>query len=87
MPELQESSDIIADGIQYALLSNDNGKSYLLRYKEERQSCLIEGDEASSFIQEYESVKTQYPGYDTDQILAQLWDQGGYSWMAVSDEE
>jgi predicted aspartyl protease len=33
------------------------------------------------FRGDYEAIKVQYPTYEPDQMLAQLWDQGGYSWI------
>ncbi len=87
MPETQDSVVVIAEGAQFALRSFDKGAAYVLSCKEENASAHVEGDEIAGFLQEYESIKVQYPGYDADQALAQLWDQGGYSWMAVPDEE
>lgn len=87
MPEAQESLNMIEEGTQFALRSGDNGALYVLSCKEENTSAHIQGDDLTAFKAEFDHVKSQYPGYDTDQILAQLWDQGGYSWMAVPDEE
>jgi hypothetical protein len=78
---------VIAEGAQFALRACDDGSAYLLSCKEESTSAHVQGEEAIGFLEEYEKVKAQYPGYDTDQVLAQLWDQGGYSWMAVPDAE
>jgi hypothetical protein len=86
MPELQKPI-IVAEGAQFALWSYDNGAAYVLRSKEDQASVRFEGDEATALLQDYETVKAQYPAYGTDQLLAQLWDQGGYSWMAVPDSE
>lgn len=87
MPELQEPVAVVAEGEQFALLSSGGGAVYALRSKEDQTSAYFEGEESAAFLAEYESVKAQYPGYTADQLLAQLWDQGGYSWMAVPDEE
>ncbi|MDD5033953.1 MAG: hypothetical protein PHE55_04275 [Methylococcaceae bacterium] len=81
-----EPAVIIAEGVQFALSSFENGNSYVLRSKEDNSSAHLQGDDIVTFLQEYESIQTQYPHYDADQMLAQLWDQGGYSWMAVPDE-
>lgn len=87
MSEMQEPPVMIAEGELYTLRSCDHGATYLLSSKEENSSAHLEGDDLTGFLAAYEEAKTQYPGYSTDQILAQLWDQGGYSWMAVPDED
>jgi hypothetical protein len=86
MTELLEPT-VVAEGADYVLISCGQGSSYRLSFKEEKMSALVEGDDVPGFIAEYESIKSQYPSYSVDQVLAQLWDQGGYSWMAVPDEE
>lgn len=87
MPQPPSPAETIAEGEQYALVSYGHGIAHALRYKEENTSAYFEGDENAAFLAEYQSVKDQYPQYGTDQLLAQLWDQGGYSWMAVPDDE
>jgi hypothetical protein len=77
---------VVAEGTEYALFSNAEESAFVLRHKAENSSAFLEGDELAAFLRDYQSVKDQYPGYDADQILAQLWDQGGYSWMAGPDE-
>jgi hypothetical protein len=84
---IQAFFKLIAEGEQFELSSNDSGTEYLLRNKEEASTAHLEGDDAEAFSQEYSTIKTQFPDYSIDQMLAQLWDQGGYSWMAVADED
>ena len=36
---------------------------------------------------DYAGDQVQYPDWKPDQTLAQLWDQGGYSWLAAQDGE
>ena len=86
MPEMQEPIVVITDGPQFALLSCGNDAAYVLRSKADGTSAYVEGDDIAAFLRDYDAIKSQYPSYDTDQTLAQLWDQGGYSWMAVPDE-
>jgi hypothetical protein len=86
MAEMPEPIVVIAEGRQFALLSCGNDATYVLRSKDEGSSAYVEGDDITAFLHDYESIKSQYPDYDTDQTLAQLWDQGGYSWMAVPDD-
>lgn len=86
MHDMHDPAVVIAEGPQFVLHSRDNGASYVLSSKEDRTSTYVQGDDVAAFLREYESIKTQYPGYSADQTLAQLWDQGGYSWMAEPDE-
>lgn len=86
MHETHYPAVVIAEGPQFALFSRDNGASYVLSSKEDRASTHVQGDDVAAFLREYESIKTQYPAYSADQALAQLWDQGGYNWMAEPDE-
>ena len=39
------------------------------------------------FRADYETIQRQFPDWKPDQTLAQLWDQGGYSWLAAQDGE
>ena len=87
MAEMQDSMAVVAEGEQFALFSNGDGSTYILRSKEDRASTHIEGEDVAAFLAEFDNVKAQYPTYTTDQLLAQLLDQGGYSWMASPDEE
>lgn len=83
----EDEYQVIADGNNYKLLANKEGTIYLLKSREDASTVQVEGHDMTTFLSDYEAVKAQYPNYDTDQILAQLWDQGGYSWMAVPDDE
>ena len=87
MRELPEPTEVIAEGEQFSMISCGNGSLYALRSKEDKTSAYIEGGDIPTFLAEYENAKTAYPAYNADQILSQIWDQGGYSWMAVPDEE
>lgn len=54
--------------------------------RQEKTVALFKDDGLVSFLADYGTVKASYPAYSSDQVLAQLWDQGGYSWVAVPDE-
>jgi hypothetical protein len=75
----------VEGGEEYELSTSGEG-GYRLRFKTEKQTAVIEGEDATRFKDDYATVKEQYPEFGPDQRLAQLWDQGGYSWMAVEDE-
>ncbi|MFG1479721.1 hypothetical protein V5F53_13825 [Xanthobacter sp. V4C-4] len=75
----------VCDGDDYALQSGAGGASYVLRFKAEQMTAHLEGDDAERFRSDFDAVKAQYPEWTCDQLLAQLWDQGGYSWLAIQD--
>ena len=49
------------------------------------RAARLQGDDAARFRADYEAIKSQFPTWPTDQTLAQLWDQGGYSWLAIEE--
>lgn len=57
----------------------------MLRFKTENLAAHLEGEDADRFRADYETVKLQHPDWQADQLLSQLWDQGGYSWLAAQD--
>ena len=76
---------VIADGTEYELLSSGDGAAFVLRFKTDQLTAHLQGDDAIRFRADYEALKMQYPAWQADQTLAQLWDQGGYSWLAEQD--
>ncbi|HEY9214361.1 MAG TPA: hypothetical protein VIQ29_16110 [Ancylobacter sp.] len=73
------------EGEEYQLLACEEAESLLLRFKTERRVAHLQGDDAARFRADYEAIQRQYPAWKPDQTLAQLWDQGGYSWLAVEE--
>ncbi len=76
---------VIAEGAEYELLSSGDGAAFVLRFKTDQLTAHLQGDDAIRFRADYEALKMQYPAWQADQTLAQLWDQGGYSWLAEQD--
>ncbi len=72
----------IAQGVEYELLATPDGAGFVLRFKTDGLTAHLHGDDATRFRTDYEAVRLQFPGWQPDQTLAQLWDQGGYSWLA-----
>lgn len=85
MNENQTPLAMVAEGAEYELLAALDGTAFLLRFKSDRLAAHLTGDDAVRFRADYEAVKRQFPGGKVDQMLAQLWDQGGYSWLAAQD--
>lgn len=76
---------LIAEGTEYELRGSEDHASFVLRFKTDQMTARIEGDDASRFRADYEALKQQFPAWEPDKTLAQLWDQGGYSWLAAQD--
>ncbi|MDD2876954.1 MAG: hypothetical protein PHT60_05100 [Acidiphilium sp.] len=73
---------LIADGSDYALSSSEDRTAFVLTFKTEAISAHLRGDDATRFHTDYQTIRLQYPDWPDDQTLAQLWDQGGYGWLA-----
>lgn len=82
MSEEQAPLRLIAEGAEYALSASDDGSTFVLRFKTDRLAARLEGEDAVRFRTDYDAIRLQFPAWQPDQLLAQLWDQGGYSWLA-----
>jgi len=82
-----QTASLMAEGQDYELLSGDDGTSFVLRSKAEASVAHLRGEDAARFRADYEAIKLQFPMWNPDQTLAQLWDQGGYSWLAAQEGE
>ncbi len=78
---------MMAAGADYELLCSADQACYILRFKAENMTAHLRGDDALRFKADYETVMQQMPDSGPDQILAQLWDQGGYSWLAGAEAD
>jgi hypothetical protein len=83
--ENQASASVISAGTDYELLSADDGASFILRSKAESSAAHLRGEDAARFRADYEAIRQQFPAWKPDQTLAQLWDQGGYGWLAAQE--
>jgi len=75
----------VAQGDEYELLQSNDGGAFVLRFKTEGLTAHLQGEDAARFLADYEAIKFRFPDWKPDQILAQLWDQGGYSWLATQE--
>ncbi len=73
---------LLGDGDEFTLLGAGDQTHFVLRFKPDALVADISGEDAERFRGDYETVRAQYPDWSSDQVLAQLWDQGGYSWLA-----
>jgi len=87
MTDLIESMTLVEGGNEYELLASDDKQTYALISKIEEQTAVLQGEQLEAFLAEADLVKKQYPAYTPDQRLAQIWDQGGYSWLAAEQQE
>jgi hypothetical protein len=76
----------LESGAEYDLSASQCLTRYLLRNKAEGMVAELAGDDAARFRQDYEELKLRYPDWNADRLLAQLWDQGGYGWLAQQEE-
>ncbi len=87
MSEPQEEVSMIAEGKDYELLASADKACFILRSKADLSAAHLQGEDATRFQADYEAMQRQFPDWKPDQTLAQLWDQGGYSWLAAQDGE
>lgn len=76
---------LLCEGTDYQLLAAPDQATFLLRFKPDRLAARLTGEDAERFRIDHEAVKLQLPTAAPDRILAQLWDQGGYSWLATEE--
>lgn len=86
MNELEPNYRLIEDGAEYALSVAKDEASFTLRNKPDGTVVNLSGEDASRFRQDYDELKGRYPEWKSDQLLAQLWDQGGYGWLAQQED-
>ena len=86
MSETHAQLQMVELGSEYELLSATDSSMFVLRFKPENLAAHLEGDDAARFREDYTVVRQQFPAWNADQALAQLWDQGGYSWLAAHEE-
>jgi hypothetical protein len=85
MPQDKTPLTMVEQGTEFELLGSEDRSAFVLRFKTDGLTAQLAGDDAARFRADYETIRTQYPGWKADQTLAQLWDQGGYSWLAAQD--
>jgi len=76
----------LESGEEYALSAAPDRTSFCLRNKADGMIAALQGDDAARFRQDYDELKARSPDWKADQLLAQLWDQGGYGWLAQQEE-
>lgn len=76
---------LVAEGVEYALRAAEDGAVFVLRCKTDGLAAHLAGEDAARFKADYDTIKQQFPSWQPDQMLAQLWDQGGYSWLATQE--
>lgn len=81
------SDSLISEGEEYELLASGDGASFVLRLKADHLAAHLRGEDAVRFRADYDAIREQHPAWKPDQTLAQLWDQGGYSWLAAQEGE
>jgi len=85
MNDASEGLRLVEEGSEYALLSSTDSSVFALCFKPDNLTAHLEGEDAARFRQDYATIRQQFPAWKADQTLAQLWDQGGYSWLAAQE--
>lgn len=83
----QASVSLIAQGSEYELLASEDDAAFILRSKADFFAAHLKGEDAARFRTDYDVIRRQFPDWKPDQTLAQLWDQGGYSWLAAQEAD
>jgi hypothetical protein len=78
---------LMSEGKYYELLSAEDGTAFILRCKTDFFTAHLQGEDAARFRADYDAIRRQFPDWLPDQTLAQLWDQGGYSWLAAQEAD
>lgn len=73
----------ISVGVEYELFASDDMSVTVLSFKPDRQVARLRDDDAARLRADHATIIAQFPNWTADQILARLWDQGGYSWLAT----
>ncbi len=76
---------LVSRGERFELLASDDRSCFVLRSRTDYFEAQLQGDDAMRFAADYQFVRQQFPGWHPDQTLGQLWDKGGYSWLAAQD--
>jgi hypothetical protein len=82
-----QAVSVMSEGKDYELLSVENGAAFILRSKTDFFTAHLQGEDAARFRADYDAIRRQFPDWQPDQTLAQLWDQGGYSWLAAQEAD
>ncbi|MFY9655311.1 MAG: hypothetical protein WAK01_01800 [Methylocystis sp.] len=85
MTESDQAFTLLEDGDEFALSAGAGG--FRLRNKSEGTCAELQDEDAERFRADYEELRTRSPEWGPDQVLAQLWDQGGYGWLAKEEGE
>ena len=80
-------TSILSDGERFQLLASADRSAFVLRSKRDFYVADLRGEDASRFDADYRAVRQQHPGWQSDQALAELWNQGGYMWFAAQEAE
>jgi hypothetical protein len=85
MAESDQGFTLLEEGAEFALSAGRGG--FRLRNKSEGTRADLQDADAERFRADYDELKTRSPDWAPDQVLAQLWDQGGYGWLAKEEGE
>lgn len=78
------SKTVLVDSSKFRLVSWGNGTAYTFDNKTAKRSVFLQGDDATQFRSELESMENAYPDRETDYLLTEMWEQ--YETVSVAEE-
>jgi hypothetical protein len=87
MGDTQVPVELLSEGQEFELLASEDRSRFVLRSKADHFVAHLCGEDAERFKADYDAIWLQFPLWKPDQALAQLWDQGGYSWLATQEAD
>jgi len=85
--ESETAIRVLSDGGRFELRASGDRSAFVLRSKADFFVAHLLGEDASRFETDYRAVRQQHPAWNTDKVLARLWDDGGYMWFAAQEAE
>ena len=85
MDDVDQEYTLLEEGAEYALSASTRHNGFRLHNKSEGSCALLQDEDARRFLNDFQELKARSPDWSADQILAQLWDQGGYGWLATQE--
>lgn len=83
MKNVAAAAAVIPAGQEFELNVSSDRRCFVLLSKADHFIAHLEGADAARFEADYSAVRRRLPHLNSDQTLAQLWNNGGYSWYAA----
>lgn len=74
---------VISAGEKFELKASPDRGCFVLLSKTDYFIAHLDGADAVRFQANYHALRHELPHLDSDETLAKLWNDGGYSWYAA----